>query len=132
MEGKDVSIWDDKLVPNTPHKVYDGFRSTNMRTACQLIIQDQFFWYKDLLHALFHNDIVDNICKIRIPTLKSDKLILYAKYAYKVILMQVVMLANMDQQNFSWIKFWKAKLFPKILHFIWKCLCNRLRVREII
>ncbi|XP_026453835.1 uncharacterized protein LOC113355225 [Papaver somniferum] len=35
-----------------------------------------------------------------------------------------------EQLNFPWLRFWKANLPPKILHFLWKCVHNYLPVNE--
>ncbi|XP_026396643.1 uncharacterized protein LOC113291310 [Papaver somniferum] len=106
-----------------------------METVDQLIIQDQKVWNTNVLHVLFDTDTVDNITKIRIPESGIYKLrwtptksgIFTVKSAYRVINDAEY---SASQLKFPWLTFWKAKLSPKILHFLWKGVHNCLLVNE--
>lgn len=91
--GKNISKWKDIWVPTISGTLPSRFMSSNIVTVDQLMIPNSSKWNTDLLKLLFDNNIVTEICKIRIPLSGEDKLIckpaengiFSAKTSYRVI-----------------------------------------------
>lgn len=73
-DGKLISIWDSKWIPNRSDLVSPRFRSTHYKTVDQLITPGTNTWDIDILNALFDCETVNEICKIRIPMKGNDTL----------------------------------------------------------
>ncbi|XP_026459156.1 uncharacterized protein LOC113359790 [Papaver somniferum] len=103
-----------------------------MCTVDQLIDKENRIWNDSILEALFDNNTIKEIKKIRIPNSGTDTLrwlpenngLFSVKSAYKFILNEY---QNQNEINNSTDgvnrkSFWKKCIPPRILHFLWKCI----------
>ncbi|XP_026428567.1 uncharacterized protein LOC113324461 [Papaver somniferum] len=112
-----------------------------METVDQLMVPNSNTWNIDMLNVLFDSNIVNEICKIRIPLNGADRLIwkpadnglFSVKTAYRVVDEVTNVTTSSDPPlNFPWKLFWKLDLPQIILHFLWKCVHKCLPVRDRI
>lgn len=140
-DGKNINIWKDVWVPSLAKHVPSDMSSSLVYKVSQLIDIDTRNWDINMLKALFTNDIIDQIMRIKIRMQGRDKIrwlgtrngSFTVKSAYNLLLNESQYIHDIQNSGvplFPWKKLWKVQLPPKILHFIWRILHNCVATRD--
>jgi hypothetical protein len=137
--GRSINLWDDRWIPDPPHKVLDPVRVLlREATVADIINREANWWDVPLIKSIFSEDTVDKICSIPInPRFHEDKLIwrgtknggFSVRSAYHLEMERRDRDKGSSSSVYSvshlWRRLWSLKLPRHILLFLWRA-CNEI------
>ncbi|XP_026459630.1 uncharacterized protein LOC113360325 [Papaver somniferum] len=136
--GRDINIWKDRWLSESKELVPSTNWSSGVEYVSQLIEQDTKSWDLNMVNVMFPEEIVEQICRIRIPMIGKDKIRwkgtrnrkFTVKSSYNILLDEYSSGVTSSNNNFPWKRMWKMSLPPKILHLLWRILQDCVPTRE--
>ncbi|XP_026395787.1 uncharacterized protein LOC113290395 [Papaver somniferum] len=134
--GRDINIWKDRWFPESTELLPYTNWSSGVEYVSQLIEQDTKKWDLNMINVLL--EIVENICRIRVPMIGKDKIRWTGtrngkftfKSAYNILLDESSSGVISSNNNFPWKRMWNMSLPPKILHLIWRIHQDSVPTRD--
>jgi len=137
--GHSINLWDDKWIPDSPHKVLEPVRVLPREaTVADIINREANWWDIPLIKSIFSEDTVDKICSIPInPRFHEDKIIwrgtkngvFSVRSAYHLEMERRDRDTGSPSSVYSashiWRRLWSLNLPRHILLFLWRA-CNEI------